>query len=627
MCGITGLYNFSNRHQVDEVELRSMCTTISHRGPDGDGVFIDKKYGIGLGHRRLSIIDLALGHQPMANSEETIWIVFNGEIYNYLELKKELLGLGYKFRTTSDTEVIVYLYQEYGEKAFARMNGIFALGIFDKVKNCLVLARDHFGIKPLYYSLTSEKLTFGSEIKTILRGESTARELDFEALNTFLTFRYNPSPQTLFKGIHKLYPGHYLKIDQTGKADLQSFYTHRPKQNTTITEPEAVERYQFLLEQAVKRQMMSDVPVGLLLSGGVDSAVIAQLMQQTAKEKIKTFTIGFEGKGDFNELADARETAALVGTEHFETTISQQEYLDFFYRSFHFTEEPIAEMTIPALYYVSQLASRHVKVALAGQGADEPLAGYKRYFGEQQINKYFNLLRFMPLQQLTSLLPRNERLKRAAYATRFSDDLERFLAIYTIFTPEQKEKLVKDEVKPLLNDVNLNLIKRLFNETSGLPDSLSKILYIDTRMSLSDNLLLFGDKMSMANSIEMRVPFLDVELIEFIESLPPRFKLRGQTHKYIHKQAVSKWLPDKIIYRKKRGFATPMDQWLQKDFSNVARELFNDSGSACRKYFNLEYINTMLNKHQTKKENYQRNIFALLSFEIWHKSFFEGRVS
>ena len=284
-------------------------------------------------------------------------------------------------------------------------------------------------------------------------------------------------------------------------------------------------------------------------------------------------------------------------------------------------------MTIPALYYVSKLASQHVKVVLAGQGADEPLAGYKRYFGEKQISKYFGLLHALPLQSVARFLPRNERFKRAAFASQFENELERFLAIYSIFTPEQKANLVKKDIASSLTNVNLELIENIYQHTTQLSDSLSKILYIDTRMSLSDNLLLFGDKMSMANSIEMRVPFLDVDLINFLETLPSSLKLKGAVHKYIHKKAVKKWLPDEIIYRKKRGFATPMDQWLQKDFSNVARELFNDNNSACRKYFNIEYIGTMLDKHQSKKENFQRNIFALLSFEIWHKSFFESNVN
>jgi asparagine synthase (glutamine-hydrolysing) len=626
MCGIAGIYNISSKDRIDQVTLKTMCDSISHRGPDGEGQFIDEENHIGLGHRRLSIIDLSSGGQPMSDPSEMVWLVFNGEIYNYLDLKNELIQKGYKFRTTSDTEVIIHMYREYGESAFVRLNGIFAFAIFDKIKKTLILSRDHFGVKPLYYTFQKGDLIFGSEIKTILKNRKFKKELDFEALNTFLTFRYNPSPQTLFKGLKKLPPGSYLKIDADGRLEIKSFDQPNPKTNTTISQADAIHQYQGLLENAVRRQMMSDVPVGLLLSGGVDSAVIAHLMQSSNAQKIKTFSIGFEGTGDYNELSDARRTATLIGSEHYEKTIGQKEYLDFFYKSFYFTEEPIAEMTIPALYYVSELASKHVKVVLAGQGADEPLAGYKRYFGEQQISKYSKLLNLIPLNHIAQILPRSERLKRAAYASQFSDELNRFLAIYTIFNPDQKLKLMKENVAPKLNDVNLSLVENFYKNTNQLSDSLSKILYIDTRMSLSDNLLLFGDKMSMANSIEMRVPFLDIELVNFLETLPSSMKLKGGVHKLIHKKAVKKWLPDEIIYRKKRGFSTPMDQWLQNDFSKVAKELFNDHESACRRYFNLDYINSMLDSHHKKQENYQRHIFALLSFEIWHKSFFEVEV-
>jgi asparagine synthase (glutamine-hydrolysing) len=599
-----------------------MCDTVKHRGPDGEGVFVDEHHRVGLGHRRLSIVDLATGGQPMSNETEEVWLVFNGEIYNYPELKNELTAKGYRFRTTSDTEAIIHMYLEYGDKCFARLNGIFAVAIFDRRNGTLILARDHFGVKPLYYSLRNGTLTFGSEIKALLQDRTVRRDMDWEALNSFLTFRYSPAPQTLFDGIKKLHTGHTLKYSANGAVAIESFWDYRPH-HQAISEEDAVIEYQDLLAKAVKRQMMSDVPVGLLLSGGVDSAVIGHLMQSYSMDKIKTFSIGFEGRGDYNELDDARRSSAFVGSDHHEMTLSRDEYLDFFYKSFHFSEEPIAEMTIPALYYVSRLAARHVKVVLAGQGADEPLAGYKRYFGEQQLTRYLPLLHALPLSTIANLLPRNERVKRAAYASGFSNDLDRMLAIYTIFTPAQKSKMVLPDVQAALVDVDREMVRRLYDEASSLKDSLAKILYIDTRMSLSDNLLLFGDKMSMANSLEMRVPFLDLELIQFVESLPSSLKLRRFTHKYIHKRAVTKWIPEEIVYRKKRGFATPMDEWLQADFADVARQHFNDPASAVRKYFKLEYINWMLDRHQARRENFQRGLFCLLSFEIWHKSFFE----
>lgn len=625
MCGIAGIFNYRTRRSIDPALIAGMCRTIEHRGPDDEGCYIDQKAGVGLGHRRLSIIDLETGKQPMSNESEDVWIVFNGEIYNFPELKRELQGKGYGFRTTSDTEVIIYMYEEYGEKGFERLNGIFAFAIYDKRKCCLFLVRDHFGVKPLYYMFTEGKMLFGSEIKAILQGASIKKELDFEAFNSFLTFRYNPSPQTLFKDIKKLQPGHFLQVTTEGSVKLNSYWTHIPKTNNSISEGEAVEEYQRLFSNAVHRQIISDVPVGLLLSGGVDSAVIGHLMQENISDKIKTFTIGFPGKGDFNELEDARITAKRIGSEHYELTITQKEYLEFFYKSFWHTEEPIAEPTIPALYYVSRLAGQHLKVVLSGQGADEPLAGYHRYIGVHYISKYASVLQKLPLNIISSLSPRNERLKRAAYVNRFSNELQRILGAYTIFTPLQKESLLLPEVKKQLNNIDESLVESLYSQTSMLKDPLSRILYIDTRMSLPDNLLLFNDKMTMANSLEMRVPFLDIEFVKFVESLPSKLKLNGLKRKYIHKKAIEKWLPKKIIYRKKRGFSTPIDEWLQSDFAKTAKNIFNKKESACRNYFNLNFINRMIDQHQNRKEDFKRHIFLLLSFELWHKAFFENK--
>ncbi|MFX0066670.1 MAG: asparagine synthase (glutamine-hydrolyzing), partial [Candidatus Hermodarchaeota archaeon] len=317
MCGIAGIFNYQTNKSVDSALLTRMYRAITHRGPDEEGFYINQQAGIGFGHRRLSIIDLKTGKQPMSNASKDIWIVFNGEIYNFPELKKELQSKGYRFRTTSDTEVIIYMYEENGEKAFVRLNGIFAFAIYDKKKKCVILARDHFGVKPLYYTLSNGRLLFGSEIKTILQDASVKKEFDYEAFNSFLTFRYNPSPQTLFKNIKKLFPAHYLKVTAKDSIKLKSYWDYLPKTNSVISEREAIEEYQRLLHSAVRRQMISDVPVGLLLSGGVDSAVIGYLMQKETSEKVKAFTIGFPGKGDFNELDDAFRTTELIELEHY----------------------------------------------------------------------------------------------------------------------------------------------------------------------------------------------------------------------------------------------------------------------------------------------------------------------
>ena len=624
MCGITGFWKFNSPDRFDSDLINRMVKSIAHRGPDGEGVFSVPEINLALGHRRLSIIDLATGHQPMSDHEKKVWIVFNGEIYNFREIRSELQQKGHVFLTNSDTEVIIEFYKEYGEKAFFRLNGIFAFAIYDVTTHQLILARDHFGVKPLYYFLNNKEIMFGSEIKTILQDSQFIRELDLVAFSSFLTFRFNPSPQTLFKGIKKLFPGHYLKINADGSSELKSYWNYHPETNNRLGIKDAITAYQDHFSMAVKRQMISDVPVGLLLSGGVDSAAIGMLMQMYAHEKIKTFTIGFEGDGDYNELADAKRTSDIIGSEHYDVFIGKKEYLDFFWRSFEYTEEPIAQTSIPALYYVSRLAAEHVKVVMAGQGADEPLAGYKRYLGEKLLANYHGILSGLPLHAMSKIFPRNESLTRLAYAAGFRDELERFIAIYSIFTPEQKEKLVKREVLAEMTDVNQKLIGRLYQDSQSLTGSLNKILFIDTRLSLSDNLLIFGDKMAMASSLEMRVPFLDIELISFLESLPASFKLNGFTHKYIHKKAVVKWLPKEIIYRKKRGFATPMDKWLQTDLADTARALFNEQDSASSRFFNLDYVNFMLEAHKTKKADFQRSIFSLLSFEMWYRTYFNS---
>ncbi len=624
MCGITGIYNYSDQAAVAPDLLKNMCRMIAHRCPDGECTYYDQAAGLGLGHRRLSIIDLEGGHQPMTTADECLWIVFNGEIYNFPELKAELEAKGHRFQTRSDTEVILYLYREYGIKGFARLNGIFAFAIYDTIARSLVLARDHFGVKPLYYSLADNRLRFGSEIKTILCDPDFSREISLSSLQSYLTFRYNPSPQTMLQDVMKLPPAHYLRIQPGKEVEIDTFWDYRPQQDDAITEQEAITEYQRLLEQAVRRQMISDVPVGLFLSGGVDSAVIGKLMSEASDRPIKTFTIGFEGNGDFNELDDARKTAALIGSDHRDAIISQQEYLDFFMDSFYYTEEPIAQTTIPALYYVSRMAAESLKVVQGGQGADEPLAGYARYIGGKYISEYGKYFKWIPLQTIASTFRRNEKLQRAAYASTFQTDIGRFLGIYSIFTEHQQNQLLLPDCLSVIDRKDREIVERLFEQTGGLSDKLNKLLYMDTRKTLSDNLLIFNDKMTMANALEMRVPFLDVELIKFIETLPSDLKLRGKTGKYLHKKAVQKWIPEEISYRKKRNFRTPMDEWLQSDLSEVTKSMLNSADSACRSYFDLSYINTIIDAHAKGKADYQKHIFALLSFEVWHKNFLKS---
>lgn len=616
MCGIAG--------SINTVLSKQSLDLIHHRGPDSQG-YTEIQVGphkVYLGQTRLSILDLSeAGSQPMYSECGNYCIVFNGEIYNHLDLRKELSGIN--FRGHSDTETILYYLIKFGVKAAEKFNGIFAFGFIDIKNETFYLVRDQFGIKPLYYHYKDDKLLFGSELKVIAANEFYKKSIDEDALSAFLSLRYNPSPYTLFKDIYRLEAAHYIQI-KLGQPMKKDRYWHRiPVIDTKISEAEAIEKYQFLLEQGVKRQLLSDVPVGLFLSGGVDSAIIGYLMQQHTNYQIKTFTVGFEGEGDFNETADARESAQFIGSEHHEEIITTDVYHSYFLKSFFHTEEPIAEPTIPALSHVSKMAAREVKVVLSGQGADEPLAGYKRYYGEQLLAKYHSLFRLAPQKLVASLFPLNETLQRGIYASRFSNEFERIMAIYTIFSPAMKKGLLKTDTDLLKKDLTESLFRKFYDDVKGWDNSLSKILYMDVRTMLPDNLLLFNDKTTMAHSIENRVPFLDIDLVNFVETLPANMKLNGKTRKYIHKKALTKWLPEHIIHRKKRGFATPIDEWFRGSLGNDLLDLVNSADSGASAFFNKEYISKMVSDHQNKKANYKRHLFALLSFELWYRKFYK----
>jgi len=615
MCGIAGSINC----KLSENELNA----IKHRGPDYQKLieFTMGTNKIFFGHTRLSILDLSEnGNQPMFSKCGNYGIIFNGEVYNHLELRKKLTGV--RFNGTSDTETILHYLKEYGIEGVKEFNGIFALAFVDKMLQKVYLVRDHFGIKPLYYYIKDKAMVFGSEMKIIKNNPIYQKEIDPEALNTFLSFRYNPAPYTLFKGIKKLEAATYLVYHNSGEVSHVNYWKKDQKINYKIDETEAIAEYQFLLEQAVKRQLLSDVPVGLLLSGGLDSAVLGKIMSQNTISPIQTFTVGFKGKGNFNELDDARNTAEFIGSKHTDIFMDRHQYMDYFHKSFFHTEEPIAEPTIPALYYVSNLASKHVKVVLSGQGADEPMAGYKRYRGEKLLSDYSHILSLLPLSLVRRLFPTNNAIERGIYSSQFKDELDRFIGIYTLFTPDLKKELYQQNIAPLINLSQRKHFEKHYLRTDPTADSLSKMLFLDTRGLLPDNLLIFNDKMTMANSIENRVPYLDIDLINFIETLPINMKLRGKAGKYIHRKAAEKWLPDSIINRKKRGFETPVGDWFKEELSNTLTDLINSKSSFSKQYFNIDAINKMIELHKKKKKDYRRNLFIILSLELWYKNFY-----
>ena len=622
MCGICGIYLFNHADHVDGELLRRMTHMQTHRGPNDSGFYCQGS--VGLGMRRLSIIDLAGGHQPLQNEDETVWIVFNGEIYNFRELRAQLESAGHIFRTNSDTEIIVHAYEQWGVDALARLNGMFGFALWDQRKRRLLLARDPFGIKPLYVWQNQEMLLFASELKSFLANPLFFREIDPVALDSYLSFQFVPSPHTIFKNVQKLRPGHCMLIEDGQVCTLQ-FYNHVPRIRTSVDEATLIPELQAILASAVKRQMVSDVPVGALLSGGVDSAAVVAIMQQVTSHQVKTFTVGFEGKFAHNEILQARRSAVILGSEHHEIVVSAHDCLNAFDRVTWHMDEPVATSSTLAMYWLSQLASRYVTVVLTGQGVDEPWAGYRRYRGEKAGAWYRRMplaLRQKVIAPMIENLPRAESLKRAIYALGTIDPVQRFTDVYTVFTPAMKKALYRQEGWPDADTRDVAASIRYWQSQVGHLNPLAQQLYVETRLSLPDNLLLYGDKMSMAASLEVRVPLLDLDFMAFVESLPTNLRLRGWSgHKYLYRRAIARWLPSEILRRPKIGFETPIDVWFQREITGYVRERLLSPGSACRKYFNPGYIETLLQDHVALRKNYTRQIFTLLVFEQWHECF------
>ena len=600
-----------------------MTDSIGHRGPDGVGYFVHNE--VGLGHRRLSIIDVEGGAQPIGNEDGTVQVVFNGEIYNFIELRKELLSFGHVFKTRSDTEVIVHAYEQWGMDFVNRLNGMFAFALFDLSKKKLLLARDHLGIKPLYYTTVGSQFLFASEIKSLMQHPKFRREVDREALAELFTFRYVPSPKSLMKDVFKLPPGHLMVVSGRG-VEVHRFWTQVPCLRVGAKEGDLIEEYQELLEDVVRMQLRSDVPLGLFLSSGIDSGVLLALMSSRSERPVEAFTIDFEDGQETNESSDAARVARRFGANHHCMRVTSVDYANYFDRYMRDIEEPVGHEAAPAFYFLSKLASGNVKVALTGQGADEPWAGYGRYVGVKLSTMYSRLPTALT-QALAAIILRmplpSERLKRGAVALGERDLLTRFVKIYSFFSGEMKAQLYKDALRSdLLAAPNApaDAIRHLQQQVAHL-DPLSQILYIDTRTNLPDDLLMVGDKTSMANSIEVRVPFLDRRLVEFIESLPPGLKLRGMTGKYLHKKALLKWLPNEDVYRPKKGFANPIAKWLRTSMRPLIEDCLLSRDSMIASYFDQAFIRRIVDADRQGRENFTRQIYLLLSLELWHRSF------
>jgi asparagine synthase (glutamine-hydrolysing) len=614
-----------------------MAEILTHRGPDDQGEYIGK--GIAFGMRRLSIIDLVGGHQPIANEQETAWVVCNGEIYNFKELRAELEARGHRFRSHSDTEVIVHLYEEEGVNLFKRLRGMFAIAIWDTKRARLVLARDRLGKKPLYVSRSRDRLVFASELKAILKDERVSRELNFSALDEYLALGYVPAPLTLFKGIEKVLPGHYIVFDRTGVSE-QCYWDIAPQPNESLKEDEWVECIRDKFLEAVRIRLVSDVPLGAFLSGGIDSSAVVAAMSRLTGRTAKTYSIGFDAEdGFYNELPYARIVARSFSTDHHEILV-RPDVAELLPKLIWHLDEPIADSAFITTYLVSQLASQSVKVILSGVGGDELFGGYRRYLGDA-YKRYYNLLpsnlRTKWLPTLLGFLPKDRHSgwkNLVRYADGFVKSanlpaLERYSDYVCLFSSEMRGKLLRSSIG--IDTANDNgsgspTLRRYF-EACGDTENLNRFIYLDFKTSLADDLLALTDKMSMAMSLECRAPFMDHELVELAASMPAHLKIRGFTLKYIFKKAVKTWLPPEILTHRKRGFGAPIGAWLRKDLNALVEDTLSEDQVRKRGLFDWPVVNEVIQGHQAQQRDYTDHLMALINLELWFRQFMDGPVT
>lgn len=633
MCGIAGILEFARDTRADPGILRKMCQIIAHRGPDDDGFHTDGPVGIGM--RRLSIVDLATGQQPISNETGSITIVFNGEIYNHLALREQLVARGHTYRTHSDTETIVHLYEEYGSDCVQHLRGMFAFAIWDRTKKILFIARDRLGIKPLYYQLTPERLLFGSEIKVLLAHGSIHPEFDRAALPEFLAFGYLSGEDTFYSGIRKLLPGHTMEIGLDGKPKIRQYWdldvssTHESRD-----ESHYVQSYRELLEGAVSSHLMSDVPLGVFLSGGLDSSAVAALMTKIRREPIETFSVGYSEQA-YSELPFARIVADHIKSQHREVLVSEKDFFESLPHLIWHEDEPIVWPSSVSLYFVAKLARERVTVVLTGEGSDETLAGYTRYAFTLQNAALDRMYRSVVPGSMrrglrnavatSSLL--GATLRRKLEHTFLAKDGASWASFYfdnffSAFSEAEQTGLLADEfASEFAPSTAYKSVLDHWEHSSG--EMLQRLLYTDIKTYLVE-LLMKQDNMSMAASIESRVPFLDHVLVDFATRIPREVQIKGLAGKTILKKAVEDLLPHPIIYRGKLGFPTPWSGWLAGPRLETIREMLLEPRSLGRGYFKREAIERLFDEHRAKhRDNYDR-IWRLMNLELWHRVCLEG---
>ncbi|RKD23973.1 asparagine synthase (glutamine-hydrolyzing) [Ammoniphilus oxalaticus] len=618
MCGFVALYN-KTKQPVSQTSLNQMTDLLSHRGPDDAGSHLDKY--VGLGFRRLSIIDLKGGRQPLCNETGDIWITFNGEIYNYQELQSWLKDRGHRFKTDSDTETIVHLYEEVGFDCPKHLRGMFSFMIWDRKKQILFGARDHFGVKPFYWTETADSFAFGSEIKSLLEAPGTERKVNPTSFYHYLTFQYVPDPDTMFEGIHKLPPGHSITIKE-GEMKIEPYWSVEFKPEDRPFS-HFVEGTREALKESVDKHLVSDVARGSFLSSGIDSSSIVALMRQ--HEDVKTFTVGFDIPG-YSELDIARETAQFLKSDHYELKITADRYLEELPRLIWHQDEPVADPSAIALYFAAELASQHASVVLSGEGADEFFGGYNIYREPHSLRHLTRMPTWMraSLGNFASLLP--EGVKGKSFLIRGSKEVEdRFFGNALIFSEEMKQKIATTNLGADPAYRRADEITAEIYERAHAYDDVTKMQYLDIHTWMRGNILMKADKMTMANSLELRVPFVDPKVFEFAATIPTKYKIANGTTKYVLREAMKDLLPPQIKSRKKLGFPVPTRHWLKHDFYDWARNLIYTSETD--EWINKSFALHMLKAHKEGKADYGRKIWTLLVFMLWHQIFIEQKIS
>jgi asparagine synthase (glutamine-hydrolysing) len=613
MCGIAGAFHFRDAQAVDPVLLKRMADSMVHRGPDDEGFFASGP--VGLAHRRLSIIDVKGGHQPMSNENDTVWIVFNGEIYNHAELRPILEGKGHRYKTDCDTETILHAYEEYGEQCVERLQGMFAFALWDQRKKTFLMARDRLGIKPLYYAVADGRILFGSEIKPLLAALPSRPALDVESLDCYLSLSYVPTPWTLFQGIVKLPPGH-LMTATPGQVRITSYWDLQYGPKAAASDAALEEELEEMLTGALRSHLMSEVPLGVFLSGGLDSGFVAAGMTRRLQVPCQTFSIGYDDGDEETELTDARWTAARFGTTHHEYRIGAKDMVEEFPKILRHLEEPVASSATIPLYFLARASREHVTVVLSGEGADELLGGYTRYRHMLQAER---LHRMAPLRPAWAAL---QGLLGESRPGRFFQDAglpleRRYQGIASAFWPGERRHL---RLAPF-RDARLEQTLVRHHGRSGAEALLDRMLYFDTKVYLVDDLLLKADKMTMAASMELRVPFLDHRVVEFCARLPVHLKVGGGTSKVLLRKLLHRYFPPEYLNRPKKGFPIPLARWFRSGLRGHISQVILDPGSLSRRLFERPFLDSLLQRAASGVEANARKLWALYQLERWREIF------